>query len=90
MSETSKEFDQFYKILEEERRDKTMSKQPVNENSTTMCASCDIDLATCDTIWAAKGILYCSHACGVHDYHDAELDFDDVAEEIKPTDIGLL
>jgi hypothetical protein len=55
-----------------------------------MCASCDIDLATCDTIWAAKGILYCSHECGVHDYHDAELDFDDVAEEIKPTDIGLL
>lgn len=67
-----------------------MSKQPVNENSITMCASCDIDLATCDTIWAAKGILYCSQECGVHDYHDAELDFDDVAEEIKPTDIGLL
>lgn len=56
----------------------------------TTCASCDTDLATCDTIWAAKGILYCSHECGVRSYHDTELDFDDVAEEIKPTDIGLL
>lgn len=66
-----------------------MSKQPVNENITTMCASCDIDLATCDTIWAAKGILYCSRDCGIQDYKNTELSFDELAEELNPRDIGL-
>lgn len=66
-----------------------MNRQPVNENRTTMCAACDIDLATCDTIWAAEGTLYCSRECGVHDYQHVAQCFDDVAEEINPTDIGL-
>ena len=66
----------------------------VNENSTDMCAACDTDLATCDTIWAAEGILYCSRECGIHDFKvqygdDAEKHFDEVAEEINPRDIGI-
>ena len=70
----------------------------VDEHSTDMCAACDIDLGTCDTIWAAGGALYCSRECGVHDYsmmsnisaEDAEQLFDDEAEEINPTDIGIV
>ena len=68
--------------------------RPVNEHSTDMCAACDTDLATCDTIGAAEGILYCSRECGVHDFKvqygdDAEKHFDEVAEEINPRDIGI-
>ena len=71
-----------------------MSRQVVNENSTDMCAACDIDLATCETIWAAEGTLYCSRECGIHDFRvaygdDAEKHFDEVAEEINPRDIGI-
>ena len=71
-----------------------MSGRPVNEHSTDMCAACDTDLATCDTIWAAVGILYCSRECGIHDFKaqygaDAEKHFDEVAEEINPRDIGI-
>ena len=71
-----------------------MSGRPVNEHSTDMCAACDTDLATCDTIWAAEGILYCSRECGIHDFKaqygaDAEKHFDEVAEEINPRDIGI-
>ena len=69
----------------------------VDEHSTDTCAACDIDLGTCDTIWAAGGALYCSRECGIHDYsmmsntskEDAEQLFNDAAEEINPTDIGL-
>lgn len=69
-------------------------KKIVSSSSTTMCAACDIDLATCDTIWAAEGALYCSKECGVHDFKvaygfKAEEYFDKVAEEISPIDIGL-
>lgn len=68
--------------------------RPVDESSTIMCAACDMDLATCETIWAAEGILYCSRECGIHDFkaayfEDAEKHFDEVAEEINPQDIGL-
>lgn len=67
--------------------------RPVDEHSTDMCAACDTDLATCETIWAAEGILYCSRECGIHDfsvdYTDAEGHFDAVAEEINPTDVGI-
>jgi len=71
-----------------------MSRQVVNENSTDMCAACHIDLATCETIWAAEGALYCSRECGVHDFKvaygdGAEKHFDEVAEEINPRDIGI-
>ena len=70
----------------------------VDEYSTDMCAACDIDLGTCNTIWAAGGGLYCSRECGIHDYsmmsnisaEDAEQLFDDEAEEINPTDIGIV
>ncbi len=61
----------------------------VDEHSTDMCAACDIDLGTCDTIWAAGGAIYCSRTCGVHDYQ-SEQAFDDEAEEINPTDIGIV
>lgn len=60
----------------------------VNESSTSMCAACDIDLGTCDTVWSAEGILYCSRECGIHDYKD-EARFNDVAEEVSTADIGL-
>lgn len=71
--------------------------QVVDEHSTDMCAACDIDLGTCDTIWAAGGILYCSRECGIYDYsmmsniskEDAEQLFNDEAEEINPQDIGI-
>ena len=71
-----------------------MSRQVVNENSTDMCAACDIDLATCETIWAAEGALYCSRECGIHGFKvaygdEAEKHFDEVAEEINPHDIGI-
>ena len=70
-----------------------MSKS-VKENSTAMCATCNTDLATCETIWAAEGILYCSRECGMYDFKyaygdDAERHFDEVAEEINPRDIGI-
>lgn len=69
----------------------------VDEHSTDMCAACDIDLGTCDTIFAAEGALYCSRECGCHDLQymnnftvdEATKYFDEVAEEINPTDIGL-
>lgn len=69
----------------------------VDESSKTMCAACDIDLATCDIIFAAEGTLYCSRECGCHDFQymnnftvdEATKYFDEVAEEINPTDIGL-
>ena len=68
----------------------------VDEHSTDMCAACDIDLGTCDTIWAAGGALYCSRECGIYDYSvssnedDAEQLFNDEAEEINPQDIGIV
>jgi len=67
----------------------------VDENSTDMCGNCDVDLATCKTIYAAHGTLYCSRKCGVQDYkyvygHNAEYVFDSVAEEVKPLDIGII
>lgn len=70
-----------------------MSKS-VKENSTAMCAACNIDLATCETIWAAEGFLYCSRECVIYDFkYDysaiAEKHFDEVAEEINPRDIGI-
>lgn len=74
------------------------SPRVVDEYSTDMCAACDIDLGTCNTIWAAGGGLYCSRECGIHDYsmmsnisaEDAEQLFDEEAEEINPTDIGIV
>lgn len=62
--------------------------------SADMCAACDVNLATCETIWAAEGSLYCSRECGIHDLKyaygdDAEKHFDEVAEEISPRDIGI-
>ena len=71
----------------------------VDEHSTDMCAACDIDLGTCDTIWAAGDGLYCSRECGIHDYSmminsskedAAEQLFNYEAEEINPTDVGIV
>lgn len=60
------------------------------------CELCGQYLATCDTIYAAEGKLYCSRNCGVLDYcHKdaprsyAEEVFDSVSEELNPKDIGL-
>ena len=69
-----------------------------DKHSTDMCDACDIDLGTCDTIWAAGGALYCSRECGIHDYSmmsnisakDAEQLFNEEAEEINPQDIGIV
>ncbi len=68
------------------------SPRVVDEHSTDMCAACDIDLDTCDTIWAAGGALYCSRECGVYDYsvdNKSARVFDEEAEEINPTDAGI-
>jgi hypothetical protein len=67
----------------------------VDEHSTDMCAACDVDLATCDTIFVADSRMYCSRDCGIHDFKvtygdKAEQCFDDVAEEINPKDIGII
>ena len=70
----------------------------VDEHSMDMCAACDIDLGTCDIILAAGGSLYCSRECGEHDYsmmsnttaEEAKQLFDEEAEEINPTDIGIV
>lgn len=72
-----------------------MHRKLVDEISDDMCAACDVDLATCDTIWAAEGILYCSRECVIHDFEveygsNAEKQFDLVSEEIKPLDIGIV
>lgn len=70
----------------------------IDEQSTDICAACgDIDLGTCDTIWAAEGKLYCSKDCGILDYtfsenrtyKSAKQLFSEVAEEINPQDIGI-
>lgn len=58
-----------------------------DEQSTDMCAACNIDLGTCDIIWAAEGALYCSAECGIH---DAVKRFYAYAEEINPQDIGIV
>lgn len=67
------------------------TRKPVNEHSEAMCAACDTDLATCSTIYAAEGILYCSKECGREDWQHAksELNFDDIVEEVQPQDIGI-
>lgn len=62
----------------------------VDEQSTDMCAACDTDLGTCDTIWAAGGALYCSRKCGIADYEVKCRHFDTEAEEINPQDIGIV
>ena len=60
------------------------------------CKTCSKDLATCSTIWAADGYLYCSSECGIkdftlheHDVEHAEAIFNMCAEEINPRDIGI-
>lgn len=72
-----------------------MNERTTNKTTTDICTICDIDLATCNTIWAAEGNLYCSRECGIHDFmsvygEDAEEYFDQVAEEISPEDIGII
>lgn len=52
-----------------------------------ICKICGKELAGCDTIWAAKGKLFCSRTCGVEALGEQ---FDDFAEEINPVDIGLV
>lgn len=68
------------------------------KSNATVCHICGKDLATCDTIWAAEGRLYCSPYCGASKYTEAVCEDDvryayelfySVAEEINPKDIGL-
>ena len=59
-----------------------------------MCAVCEANLGTQETIWVAEGVLYCSRECGIHDFEHAYGDnateyFDAVAEEVNPHDIGI-
>lgn len=85
---------------------KEMAKETYNDNVTistirptgnhATCKVCNKDLATCETIFAAEGNMYCSRECGVHDYAltDGDLPyasgiFDSVAEELTPDEIGL-
>lgn len=67
----------------------------VSTDSTDMCVACDIDLATCDTIYSAEGALYHSRECGIEDFKhkygtDAERYFNECVEEVTPEDIGLV
>lgn len=68
--------------------------QMVDSSSTDKCCVCDTDLATCGSIIAAEGHLYCSRECAIHDFENAygsvaERHLDNVAEEITPEDIGI-
>lgn len=68
-----------------------------DKHSTDMCDACDIDLGTCDTIWAAGDGIYCSRKCGEREYlkmcngevKTATQLFDAEAEEVNPQDIGI-
>lgn len=59
------------------------------------CAHCKKELAGLEVIYAAMGSLYCSRECGIASYHthvayfNAEMAFDDTAEEVNPVDIGI-
>lgn len=66
-----------------------------SNDSTDMCVACDIDLATCDTIYSAEGALYHSRECGIADFEhkyggDAERYFNECVEEVTPEDIGIV
>lgn len=57
------------------------------------CRNCGKDLATCETIIAVEGELYCSRECGKQycsrdPLNDTKL-FDAYAEEVTPAEIGL-
>lgn len=55
-------------------------------SSRDFCSVCNVDLGLCKTIWAAGAELYCSRSCGKQDLAS----FDGYAEEINPTDIGIV
>lgn len=50
------------------------------------CVVCSNPLGYCKTIFAAGGKLYCSEKCG----HKNCEDFDDLAEEVTPSSIGIM
>lgn len=52
------------------------------------CSICNKDLATCESIWAAEGSMYCSRECGLQVYKDDSM-LDMFAEELSPDEIGL-
>ena len=63
-------------------------------NEATRCTTCEKDLATCDTIWAAGCGMFCSRKCGLHYFKQifddkAKQHFEEAAEEIIPEEIGL-
>ncbi len=69
-----------------------MAEIPFLRKAVDVCANCGAILGACDTIWAAGESLYCSRECGISDYsriYDAEQMFDEQAEEVNPTDIGI-
>lgn len=55
-------------------------------SSRDFCPVCKVDLGLCKTIWAAGTKLYCSRSCGKQDLAS----FDEYAEEINPTDVGIV
>lgn len=50
------------------------------------CAVCHTPLGYCKTIFAVKGLLYCSEKCG---RKESEY-FEDLAEELTPSSIGIM
>lgn len=50
-----------------------------------LCCVCGTALNKCNTVWAAKGKLYCSEECGLKEHED----FKDVAEEVVTASIGI-
>lgn len=49
------------------------------------CCICGTELNKFNTVWAAKGKLYCSKRCGLSEHKD----FEEVAEEVVAASIGI-
>lgn len=59
-------------------------------NDSACCVTCKKDLASCRTIFAAEGMLFCSRECGILKYSINAMNwFDVIAEELTPAAIGL-
>lgn len=66
----------------------------MDEEDDDTCYMCGKKLASCDTIYAAEGALYCSRECGIQHFESAygsvaERHFDNVMEEVTPAEIGI-
>ena len=62
----------------------------MQKNNSTLCCTCNKDLAECETVVAAEGMLFCSRTCGILKYRmNAVAWFEAVHEEVATAEIGL-